>query len=258
MSIVVKVFNDLFVGAAQVIESSFLNLSLVAAPLVPASFFGFSVGVAFYAITDIVWGSVGIGIAMAFAVESSGYLTMSNSIRNYEQYKNGNTTANKVWFSIALSIAYLLVGISSLIIIDTMGYGNTIITILGIFSFLIAAIVYVSQADNLLARHNERKELRQQKNRRDDSNELKKLRLQLQHEEKLAAIKAASDNGNAIAQEDRMSAIYPNKNIAMKIILHLRDNPDAVDNKTQMAKDCNVSRPTLNKYLDLIEQYGDT
>ena len=261
MNPIVKFFNTIFSSMAEIVESSFLHLCLVSAPAVPSAFLGYNTALAFYSISGMKEFAILTGLLMVFTIESTGFLTMSNTMSNYDLYQRGELSYEKFRFSVFLSLLYLFVAITILVAIDLLGHGDSLFMALGIGALILAAVVYLSQADRMISRINSRKEYYQDKNKRNDAKEFKIMKLKLEHEQKMAAIEASKRATQPAAQEvvseSRLDAIYPNATTAKNIILHLRDNPDATSNKTQMAKDLGVSRKTLHTYLNLIKQYGD-
>lgn len=167
--------------------------AMLSVPLAPAFFFGFEffkdVYGQIYAWTPNVWvaaiPSLIIGLVSAAGLEFVGILSGHNAIRFWERKE-----LNQAVICAIILVSYVALGIVGLENIWTKG----------VVMFLVAPLVYVligmqGQLDKV-----ESKEAELETEDRQDERELKRLRLQLAHEEKMAKIQASIKPAQSVTE----------------------------------------------------------
>lgn len=167
-----------------------VRLSMIApivTPLAPAAFFGHSAYTALFAATGLVWLSIVAGIATAAGLEMVGILAGHTAIEFWR------FNDRRAWLAALLLLAYIAIGTIELWRVPV---GRAV--------FLIAGLAYVVVGLRADAAQVSADVTQEAAEERRNSQELAMMRLQYQHEEKLARIQA-----QAAAQAAQAAAPAP-------------------------------------------------
>lgn len=152
------------------------RLSMIApivTPLAPAAFFGHSAYMALFEATGLVWLSVVAGIATAAGLEMVGILAGHTAIEFWR------FNDRRAWLAALLLLAYIAIGTVELWHVPV---GRAV--------FLIAGLAYIVVGLRTDAAQVSANLTQESAEDRKNAQELATLRLQYQHEEKLARIQA--------------------------------------------------------------------
>ncbi len=258
-------FDTMFQLLSKILLSAIKRLSPYAIAILPGSIFGFTIFEFFLELSGMFWLSVIVGVSGFVALESAGIWSGHKAAEFY-----GDGT-NRIWIPVVAFVLYLMIGIGTLWVLD--GYVPNNVKIVGTSLFFLAGVVYTlfgfqSHQERMEAkearekRNEETKEERerreievsriQEDNRRYELEEDRKDRaLERQIRRKQALSGGAMNENKKVIAGKADSTNYDEQKMKKLIELLQCDPPMS---KVNLAKEIDVSRPTLDRYLRIVNQ----
>jgi hypothetical protein len=256
-------FDSTFNLISKVIFSAIKRLSPYATAVLPGTLFGYTIYAFFMEFTgqNLVV-SLLTGISAFIVLESAG-IWSGHKIAEY-------LGERKVWIPIATFVAYFVIGVATLWLLDDEIDQN--IKLVGTGLFALSAVVYTLFGLQSYQEKMEMKEKREhreevteeiQKENRDfereqaalDRETERKVRLKLANAEaKVLASGQVQQPVQAVAPESFKGkpAVRYDKQKMTALKVALKRNQNAT--KTELASAIGVSRPTLDRYISILEE----
>jgi len=249
-------FDNAFNLISLILFSAIKRLSPYATAVLPGTLFGYTIFAFFLKFTD---GNMAVSLLTGFSafivLESAG-IWSGHKIAEY-------LGERRVWIPIVTFIAYFIIGVATLWLLDDEIDQN--IKLVGTGLFALSAVVYTLFG---LQSYQEKLEAKGKREKRDEAVEeiqkenrdFKRQQEALDREiERKIKLKMATAEAKAVTTGIPVRTEQPvatpkqgyNKQKMAVLKAALKSNPNA--SKTELARIVGISRPTLDKYLSIIE-----
>lgn len=249
-------FDNTFHLISEILLSAIKRLAPYATAVLPGTLFGFTIYAFFLSFTGIEWIAIVVGLSAFVVLESAG-IWSGHKIAEF--YGDGTKRIRIPIISFSL---YLIIGIGTLWFLDSEV--NVNVKIIGTSLFLLAGVVYTLFGFQSYQERMENKDRRKEKEEKQEvidaewrEFELEEKRKDLELERKLKIKQAnaeakllLSGATETVTEKKRPSGGY-NQAKMKKLKIQLNLNPNL--SKVELAEKVGVSRPTLDKYLQIIE-----
>jgi hypothetical protein len=257
-SSVYAAFDNAFNLISKILFSAIKRLSPYATAVLPGTLFGYTIFAFFLKFTE---GNMAVSLLTGFSafivLESAG-IWSGHKIAEY-------LGERRVWIPIVTFIAYFIIGVATLWLLDDEIDQN--IKLVGTGLFALSAVVYTLFG---LQSYQEKLEAKDKREKRDEAvEEIQKENRDFEREqvaldretERKVRLKMATAEAKAVAAGAPVHAEQPvttpkqsqgyNQQKMAVLKTTLKSNPNAT--KTELARMVGISRPTLDKYLSIIE-----
>lgn len=249
-------FDNAFNLISKILFSAIKRLSPYATAVLPGTLFGYTIFAFFLRFTE---GNMAVSLLTGFSafivLESAG-IWSGHKIAEYLGEK-------RVWIPIFTFVAYFVIGVATLWLLDDDIDQN--IKLVGTGLFALSAVVYTLFG---LQSYQEKLEAKDKREKRDEAveeiqkenREFERRQAELDREtERRIKLKMANAEAKVVVMggsvpADKPTASHPtsyNKQKMTALKVALKKTPNA--SKTELASTIGVSRPTLNKYLTILE-----
>ncbi len=246
MGMIYHFFDNSFQLVSKILLSAIKRLAPYVTAILPGSLFGYTIYEFFLGFTGLYWLSLIVGMSAFVVLESAG-IWSGHKIAEF--YGDGTS---RIRVPIIAFVLYLAIGIGTLWLLD--GSVDLNVKLVGTSLFLLAAIVYTLFG---FQAHQERVEAKEKREKREQTVEIiqeENRKFEMEQEAKdrdlerlLKKKKELAGIGNSVQSKQVVSQ---DKIDALRLLL--KDNPNMT--KKEMAETIGVSRPTLNKYLGMINE----
>lgn len=242
------------------------TIGLIVAALPPAIIFGTALSNSLSVSIGRASG-VAAGFGLGVALEAAGVISAHNAIKFYVEWVRHRVRGaeGKFYASAAIVFIYTVIGIVSIVIFDS----DQSIRIGGIVAYLIAPMIYVASGMSADTRQftEERRENLESKaveqratleERREEARhrrEMEKLRIEAD-----AGLQKAKVEASTVVKTRREELKYASTGAVgvsstkfNEFLAFVQANPDAKNNKSRLASELGISRPTVDKYISLME-----
>lgn len=252
-------FDNGFNLVSKIIFASIKRLSPYATAILPGTLFGYTIFAFFMEFTGNYFVSIATGFSAFIVLESAG-IWSGHKIAEYIGEK-------RVWIPITTFVLYFLIGVGTLWLLD--GSINSNVKLVGTAIFALAGVIYILFG---LQSYQERMENKEKREKRDEvvekvqeenrqfEREQEALDREAKRKNEAKLVNAEARvivNGGVVAttikQDGKPQVAYQYNKQKMKALkVAIMKSPNA--SKSELAKAVGISRPTLDKYLQVIEE----